>query len=203
MAETGYSFLESKKRTEMYIEFLTDALYEYVIRTKERTTALFEAGREKYEETLCSVIASAGVFLHSRISSGKKGKLRYIHFSYLLSGALSGEMLVKLDFYDERYYRDVEETDCFWNCRELFPDYEKECRQMEEKMRRRILRVQSGELSQIKIGLTAWNYLLLKPVMAELVRSRRVEEQLRPFCEERAFLFYGPYLDESEVIHKM
>ena len=42
--------------------------------------------------------------LHDIMASGKKQAISYIQISYLLSAALSGEKLMKIDFYDQQYY---------------------------------------------------------------------------------------------------
>ncbi len=203
MAQIGYSLISSEERKKQYKEFMTRALYEYYERTCIKSMELFRNRRGQFEEGLVSTVEAVKDKLQESISSGRKGRLSYIHLSYLLSGALSGEMLIKLDFYDEGYYRDVEEIDCYWDCSSLFWDLETEYRNMAEEMKKNMIRIQSGEFSQLRVGLTVLNYMILKPVLKELVKSERVEKQLRVFCNEKAYILYGAYLDQAEVIHQL
>ena len=203
MVNREYMLSDPDERMRQYKEFLAEALVKYHKRTFEQTMELFERQQDLYEKSFIQAFQKAEKFLRDALDSQRKGKLKYVHFSYLLSGALSGEHLVKMDFYDGRYYRDVEETDCFWDCWELFPFYEEECRQMEADMKEKIVRVHSGELSRIRIGLTAMDYLVLKSVMEILVHSESFLSRILPYCGRTTALLYGAYLDEAELVYQL
>lgn len=202
-ANRGYILSDPDERMEQYKEFLANALIEYQKRSFEQTMELFEYQQDLYEESFTRAFQKAEGFLKDAMDSQRKGKLKYVHFSYLLSGALSGEHLVKMDFYDNRYYRDVEETDCFWDCRDLFPFYEEECQHIEADMKSEIVRVHSGELSRIRIGLIAVDYLTLQSVLKVLVMSESFLERILPYCGQSVQLLYGAYLDEAEVLYQL
>lgn len=199
----GYILSIPEEREKRYKEFLVNALVEYQKRSYVQTMKLFEEQKDIYENSICQVFQKAEDFLESTIDSRKKGKLRYIHFSYLLSGALSGEHLVKIDFYDKQYYKDVEEANCFWDCMNLFPFYEEACKNAETDIKRGIARIQSGELSRIRIGFTACDYLTLKPVLKELVKGEKFIKSLLPYCEPPVYILYGAYLDEAEILYQI
>lgn len=201
MEEIGYTLLGSKERKEQYKELMISILSEYYLRTRQKVMKEFENRREKVEDSFCKAVEAAKHSLHKEISAGQKGKLRYIQFSYLLSNALSGERLIKVDFYDRRYYRDIEEIDCYWDFGLLFGEEEKEYLNYADKLRREVIRLQSGELSQLRIGLLIFNYMVLKEILKELVKSERLLKELRPYCKDEVFFIYGAYLDQAEVLH--
>lgn len=195
--------LDYETRKKQYITLMEEMLCAYHGRTCSRTRELYVKKKQEVVGSLARMIEGAKESLENYILCQKKGKIQYIHFSYLLSGALSGEMLVKLDFYDSRYYTDEEEIDCYWNCSGLFPDVETEYRALKEELDKKLIRLQSAEASQLRVGMWVLNYRILKMILMEMVREKQVERQLKAFCEETACLFYGAYLDEAEVIHRL
>ena len=201
MQEKGYSLLSSEERKEQYKKLMISLLSEYYLRTRSNTMKRFENSREEVKGAFRRTLEAAKVYLHNSISAGQKGKVRYIQLSYLLSNALSGERLIKVDFYDERYYRDIEEIDCYWDFTMLFPEEESEYLNCADKLRGELIRLQSGELSQLKIGLMVLNFMVLKEILRELVKSERLLEELSPYCGDEMFFIYGAYLDQAEVIH--
>ena len=97
MAENrGYVLSDVRERREEYTKLLAKLLFEYYQRVCGEILELFDRQRESYEDSFCRTFQRAEDFLETAIASQKKGKLKYIHFSYLLSGALSGEHLVKI-----------------------------------------------------------------------------------------------------------
>ncbi len=203
MMEKGYYLINDEARKKQYIAFMEEALCGYYHRMNSRTWELFEEKREEFEANLAKAVESANEEIQDYIFEKKKRKIKYIHFSYLLSGALSGEILLKLDFYDNKYYRDVEEVDCYWDCSSLFPDFEGEYGKLKEELSKKIMRVQSGELSQLRVGMMVLNYMILKSILTEIVKEEKVEKQLGAYCEEEAYIFYGAYLDQAEIIHQI
>lgn len=203
MQNRGYVLLSLEKRREQYNNFLTDSLLEYERIHAPQMKELLERQRQRYEESLCKAFDLSEDFLRSSLSSQRKGRLKYIHFSYLLSGALSEEHLIKLDFYDHRHYQDPEEIECFWNCKGLFPWYEEEYRNLEGNLRKEIPRIKSGELSRLRVALTSWDYLMLKPILMELVKGETFLQRICPYCGSTAYILYGGYLDMPEVLWEM
>lgn len=199
----GYQFLDGGQRMKTYQDLLIKELREYQERTLRRTWELFESRREEMEGSFCKAMAEANDWLSSCISSGTKEKISFIHISYLLSGALSGEMLLKLDFYDKRYYSDPEEADFFWDCHELFPEHDDELNRMVREIRERVIRAKSNEISMAGICMTACNCLVLKPIVEKLVQCRSFERLTEAYRDDRVPVLYGAYLDEAEVIHEM
>lgn len=203
MAERGYHLLGSEERKKQYVELMEDALRDYERRTYPKTIELFGAKREWVEAGFVKTIEGVKKNLQQAISAGKKGKIKYIQLSYLLSGAFSEEMLIRLDFYDKGYYRDVEEMSSYWDCSSLFPDAKEEYIRLKEWLEKRIIRIQSSELSQLKLGLMIFNYKILHSILPKLVKAERVEGLLRLCCENEAYVLYGAYLDQAEVIHQL
>lgn len=194
--------LTEEKRTQLYTEFMTNALYEYSKQILEQTIELFYSQRNYFENSFYHMAEKMTRYLQSGISSGIKGKICYVHFSYLLSGALSDEMLVKMDCYDKCYYADIADFDCFWNCKKLFPQYDIEKNKIEKNLQREVIRTKSGEISQVGICLTACNYLILKPIVSELVRGERFQNLINSYCAQKTFFLYGAYLDQAEVVYQ-
>lgn len=202
MTEKSYHLLDHEAREKQYITLMEELLGTYYERTYSKMQEALKKRKEEWEAGLIKVLKTVREDLQGYISEGKKGRIGYIHFSYLLSGALSEELLIKLDVYDKRYYRDVEEVECYWDCSSFFPDFSAEFREMAEELSKKMIRVQSGEISRLRIGMMVVNYMLLKPILEEMVRGKEVEKQLELFCEEKACILYGAYLDQAEVIYQ-
>ena len=108
--------------------------------------------------------------LHGLQSKGK-GSLTYLQFSFLMSGTFSNEHLLKIDFYDDRFYGDPYEIDCYWDYSYLFLDQVQRMEKMISDVRRKIVKVMDYELSErlpiYRLGQMQLLLELLKRIQAE------------------------------------
>ncbi|MBQ9989543.1 MAG: hypothetical protein IJP31_01160 [Lachnospiraceae bacterium] len=203
MTENSYQLLEQEERKEQYIALMKELLTAYYEGAHARIQKAPNQQKKEWKKGLIKVLERAAKDLRELIYNGQKGRIQYVHFSYLLSGALSEELLIRLDAYDKRYYRDVEEVECYWDYSSIFPDFSAEFNRLAEELRKRMIRVQSSEVSRLKIGMMVLNAVIMETVLSEMIISKEVEQLLEEFCEEKACILYGTYLDQAEVIHQL
>ena len=163
--------------------------------------------RKTYEEQKTEILKSfQEVFQEGReqIRAMQEAHVKfpvcYIHLSYLLSGALTGESRLKIDFYDRRYFADLQEVDCFWDYRMLFPEYEQELYEMEAQLRQELPRLTACERQKAGIYFQTGNFIVLEPVLKALIAEPEIRACLDGCLAPEVQIFYGAYLDQSERI---
>lgn len=159
---------------------------------EERKTDIIKS----FQEAFRSGTEQIGAMQASRI----KSPICYIHLSYLLSGALTGESRVKIDFYDQRYFADLQEIDCFWDYQMLFPEYAQELLELEDQLRQDVPRLTSCELQKARTCFQTGNFIVLEPVLQALLDDAKIKECLDRYSASEVNVFYGAYLDQSELI---
>lgn len=140
--------------------------------------------------------------LGGMIGTGKKQPVSYIQISYLLSGALSGERLLKIDFYDERYYADIHEIDCYWDYESLFPEYEEDIILLKSELKQAVPRITAYEIQKACIWYQIGNFIVLKTVIQDMMQKIKPDEKLGVYSASAGAVFYGAYLDQSEAVYK-
>ncbi len=176
---------------------------------EERSRHLGEDTRKGYEENKEEVKASfykavdaVGRQVKELQEAGVKSAICYIHISYLLSGVLTGEHKTRIDFYDRRHFADLREAGGFWDYSMLFPEYKRELEEMEYRLRREVPRLTFCEVQRAKTYFQVGNFIVLEPILKELVREKRVRECLDGYLAETVNVYYGAYLDQAELICK-
>ncbi|MFR4440706.1 MAG: hypothetical protein ACLT46_13320 [Hungatella sp.] len=140
--------------------------------------------------------------LHDIMTSGKKQAISYIQISYLLSTALSGEKLIKIDFYDRHYYGDIYEADCFWDYGKLFPEYKEELILLKKELQQVLPRITSYEFQKASTYYQIGNFIVLETVVKDMLYKIKPEELPGKYLAANGGVFYGAYLDQSEMIYK-
>lgn len=162
------------------------------LKTQSEITASFEEALE----------SGAGQAL-GMAKEGEKKAVRFIHFSYLYSGALSGETLIKVDYYDDTYFSDICDIDCYWDYGRLFPERMCELSNLEERLRLEIVRLTPYELQQARLYFHTLYFMVLEDILHKLVTGVKSEEIIRSCSDCGVSVLYGAYLDQAKRIHKV
>lgn len=139
--------------------------------------------------------------LHVYQEAGVKGDLRYLKISFLMSGQFSGENLLKIDFYDERFYGDPYEIDCYWDYGELFPLEKKEMEEIGCLMRKELIKVMDFEVEERLSAYWIGRMQLLQIVLMELLKKERVLSAILKGAGSQIQVLYGAYLGSSQSLY--
>lgn len=156
--------------------------------------------KEKVTDSFLMAFQTGGRQLDFMIASGLKSKIQYIHLSYLLSGALTEKYELKIDFYDQRYFGDLEEVDCFWDYHELFPMYPQELLELKVELQNCLPRLTAYEIQRAKLYYQVGNFAVLEPIIQDLLRNLHGEDFLTEYMDSQVNVFYGAYLDQAKRI---
>ena len=159
--------------------------------------------KEDIQESFYQAVTGGIDQVLGQMEKGQKKPIRYIHVSYLLSSALSGEMLVKLDFYDENYFSNICDTDCYWDYHLLFPEYAGALAGLEERLYAEVVRLTSHELQRARLYYQVCNFMALEEVIRKLVKTEHFQACIRPCSESVVSILYGAYLDQAELIYEV
>lgn len=138
--------------------------------------------------------------LHDLQEHKRKGRLAYLQFSFLMSGIFSNEHLLKIDFYDDRFYEDPYEIDCYWDYSCLFPEQSQRQGKMISEVRRKVVKVMDYELHErfptYRLGQMQLLLDLLKRIQAE----EKIVSLLSTEAEPEIKVIYGVYMGAAQML---
>lgn len=193
----------SGKEWEQQFAKCLKAVFQERIKTLRKETAACLKEKPELTVSFEAALSNGALQAFKLAAAGKKGAVRFIHFSYLLSSALSGEMLIKLDCYDETYYSDIADIDCYWDYGGLFPNRSQELKALEDRLRCEIVRLTPYEISQARLYYQVLYFMVLEDILCTLVASNRSEEIIRSCAAREVSVLYGAYFDQAKRIHKV
>lgn len=124
----------------------------------------------------------------------KKGKLACLQLSFLMSGRFSNEHLLKIDFFDSRFYADPYDIDCFWDYGQLFPDEDKKLEEITFSVRKRMQKVMDYEIEERLLTYRLGQMQLLQPILKELLQKKDLYTSLSVEAEKEISVLYGGYM---------
>lgn len=127
----------------------------------------------------------------------KKGKIQLVCFSFLLSGAISGETLVKMDFYDERLFGDILDTDTFWDYHGLFPHLREECEGVAKKCRKQFVRFTESDTEELYLGFYSACFSILMEIFTEIFERESTKAPFLPIMDDSLTIMMGRYLEKG------
>ena len=160
----------------------------------------YEQEKETIEDSFDKALGLGTEKALERMGQGGKGPVRYLHFSYLLSNALTDEMLVKADYYDRRHFSDLEEIDCYWDYGLLFPRYVEERERLELFLMEQVAGLTAVERQRFRIYYQVCNFMELEAVIKRLMEREQARERLSPCMDGELSVYFGAYLDQAERI---
>ncbi len=203
MKQYGYYLGETKNREERWNTCVREAIEIRIKTVNEVVWQTYEKEKEQIQESFFRCAAEAMKQMPKLMESGHKGPIRYIHFSYLLSGALSGEMLLKMDCYDEKYFSDIRDVNCYWDYSCLYPEYTEAAAKLEEKLFMEIPRLSVPEQQRARLYYQVSNIMALEEIIQSLVKSDEFKSCIQVYAKPVVSIFFGAYLDQAELIHEL
>lgn len=203
MRQTSYYLDDSNDRLQRWtacVQGQMDKRFESLRDTVEETCEKnWEEIKESFYQSLFAGVNQSLGFIDAR----QKEEICYIHFSYLLSSAVTGEMLIKMDFYDKTFFFDTKDVNCYWDYRMLFPEYAADIERLSEQLNTEVARLTPYELQKAKLYYQVCNFMVLEEIMQKLVKTREVEHCIKKCAGSEVSIFFGAYLDQAELIHKL
>lgn len=151
---------------------------------------VFDTLQAKLSEGICS--------LHLCQERGQKGRLAYLQFSFLMSGQYSGEHLLKIDFYDGRFYADPYEIDCFWDYGFLFPFQQQKITQIISAVRMEITALMDYEIYERLPAYRLGQMFLLQELLRKIQAEEKIMSLLRAEADPGIQVIYGAYMSEAQ-----
>lgn len=167
---------------------------------------LEETCKKNWEEIMESFYLSLSAGVKQTlgfIGARQKEKVCYIHFSYLLSSAAAGEMLLKIDFYDNKYFMDTKDINSYWDYQILFPEYAADVERLSEQLYLEVARLAPYELQKAKLYYQACNFMVLEEIIQKLIKTKEAELCIKKCSEPMVSILFGAYQDQAELIHEL
>ena len=129
-----------------------------------------------------------------------KSDLKYVNISFLFSAAYGGGNEVKIDFYDNRYYRDIHEIDCFWNYDCVIKNINDDILSLGNMAKKQIARYMDYETNLLSPVYYVGCFKILMDVVKRIVGSNLFKENISSLNLSSFKIFFGSYLDQTKCI---
>jgi len=191
---------ENKQHQEINM-FLAVQMRELLYNRALSTMLSFSKSKDIVMRSFLKALNPGVEAVRKKIAQGEKKSIKYIHFSYLLSEAEQKKLVIKIDFYDDRYYEDINDVDSFWRYDMLFPYIDEDVELLYEKLRKHFVRLQDYSLLDLRMLYCTVVFHIMKSVMKNLTADQVFCDALNGVGESEVVVMYGAYLDSSEMIN--
>lgn len=191
MEQTGSVIYDRERRRKTVQAVLTDLMPPLYRKRKEEAWRHYREHQEKMRRGFYEAVRSA---------IQKKTETEYLCLSYLLSGVLSGKMLLKLDCYDRRWYADTKESGGYWNYQELFPHVEEDMECVRRQLKQSVLRVMEYEVEEFRICDQVFSFNVLMDILNDIVREEFRRVYMPELHELPISVLFGAYLGETQKL---
>lgn len=189
-----------EKRTSDLNKVFIEVCQECLLKDKTMMEEYYLLHIKELCEDLANTIKNGLEQLHSCQEKGLKGELCYLVISFLLSGVYSQESLLKLDFYDERYYRDPCDLDCYWDYSALFPSAIENKKKIIQRIKLKVTSVMDYEVEERMTSYRVGQSRLLEGIMKKMFQEESLKKTLALEAEKEVRIMYGPYLAGGMMI---
>ncbi|MDR0469896.1 MAG: hypothetical protein LBH09_07985 [Peptococcaceae bacterium] len=190
--------LEERQR-EMS-EYLKDDAERIFSERTSQTMERLHTHKAEILQSLIDAMRSSSALVQPIIASGRKQKVKYLQFSFLLSGVLTRELRLKMDFLDARYYADITDSGGYWDYSALLPFVDEDMEILRNKLLKQFRRVMEYELSDIRMVYCVGLFAIMEMALTELVAETAFAEALAEVFEPEVFVLYGAYHDQAKLI---
>lgn len=132
-----------------------------------------------------------------------KGKLQYLVFSFLRCGVYFDRLELRIDFLDDGFYLDEQETATSYYPDFLQKNYAEDINFLQKKAGEKFVRLQNYERSDIKTEYLGYYQSILfrmvesmTKVILELLADRNIQ------FEDDFKILFGEYMDNAKVLHE-
>lgn len=189
--------MEADRLNKVFMEVCTKLL----LNNKQFISNYYIEHSDRLADCLIHTLEDGYQKVHDYQESGEKGELRYLKMSFLMSGQFSGENLVKVDFYDKRFYGDPYEIDCYWDYGELFPSQKTDIEEIACFMRKELIKVMDFEVEERLSTYWMGKMQLLQMVLMELLKKQGVRSVIAAEAGFQVDVLYGAYLGSSQRLY--
>lgn len=173
--------------------------YTFNLVTGDREEDIFTAGEELLSERLFQNMDSImrdfrdnpyvyrdglTVKLHELVEkvmtaqeTGRKGKLAYLCFSFLLSGLYTNTYEIKIDGYDDGYLKDFCETCVYWDTDFIFQSFEQDMEHFRKHIKTHIPRIQEYEVMMFRKQYAMHYYRITQKFIEDQIEEIILEIQ--------------------------
>ena len=192
--------LEREARRSGIDEYLAIRLEHIFYERTLETIGSFQVNKETIMQGLVSTVKEAGKMANLLVFNGKKQKVKYLQFSYLLSAAKMKKLRLKLDLYDARHYGDLNSHGGYWDYVELFPYIDEDIILLRDELAKRFSRIKDYELLDIRLYYHIGVFRIIWAILMELTADEAFAAALSDVFEQKVTILFGAYLDQSEEI---
>lgn len=128
-----------------------------------------------------------------------KGKIEYIHMSYLLSSLLTGKFELRIDFYNNERYLDEIETEAYWTADFIASYFEEDFRYFQSLLKKEHVRVKDYEVRNLAVDFGGL-YLSAFAVSFQSILTELPVNRFLHLFEEQVSIVYGGFQDKSMPI---
>jgi len=189
-----------EKRFSEMEDVLTDILEEMWYERKQETMQLYAERKDSVQKNLISVITENVESIAMLIETGEKRPVRFIHFSFLLSEVLQKKLILKIDYYDERYFRDISDIDSFWDYSELFPYIDEDMAKIRDELQEEFISLKNYDILDIEMLYHVGVFAVMKEILASMVSEEDFLKAVATICDVETAVLNGAYSGQTEVI---
>lgn len=190
--------MDNQTRTQKLNTAFLQACREGLLKSRIYISDYYKKNTAYLTESLHSALEQGLEHVHIFQGQGKKDSLRYLQFSFLMSGQFSGEHLLKIDFYDHRFYVDPWDVDCFWDYQCLFPEQQKQINQILFHVRNEMKRLLDYELYERLPSFRLGQMQLLQELLYKILKEKRIMSLLSTEANPQIKVIYGTYMGDAQ-----
>ena len=194
---------EENRRTEHLNHLFVEACKNCFQDEADRLSDWYLHHEAKLLESFMGTIINGLSELHSYQEQGLKGSLTYLQLSFLMNGIYSGENLLKLDFYDTRYYKDPYDFDCFWDFSMLFPNTKQHRTQIQQYMKTHIPRLMEYEVNERMNTYRMEQFSIMNQIIRLVFQEDRIQQLIANENDQDIYVMFGTYLGEAGQVRKI
>ena len=126
----------------------------------------------------------------------QKGKINFICISFLLTSVLSDKCEYRIDFYNNNFYLDEIESECYWEAEFLTPIMQDDYTFFERLLKRNLVRVMDYEIHKTVVSFSIFYHSVMAFFFQELIASIDIK-QYEGLLESEVIVIYGGFLDKG------
>jgi len=191
--------IKDERRREMY-EYLSSQIEVLFYNRTLETMQLYTASKGEILQDFLAVIEQGAELVRKFIDADEKQPVMYLHFSYLFSEVLRKKLVLKIDYYDVRYFKDINTVDSFWEYDKLFPYVSEDMEMLHGRLQKQFIRFKEYEFYDIRMHYHFGVFLIMKEILRNMTAEKAFSEAISAISGSEVTVLYGAYLDQADVI---
>lgn len=133
----------------------------------------------------------------------KKGKVRYILFSYLHSSIFLQRYLIRIDLMDHTFYSDSSQAVSYWDARDIYQLFEGDVEAIREQLGKNYPRIREYEADYIRYAYAPYYHGVTKAFLQAMLEEALPESNFLPQqdrLESFVSILFGEYMGEADIL---